>query len=94
MASTTAKKDFQRLPTDVIPVNYCLELTPDLQAFTFAGRLRIKVDVKKATKEIKLNAAELKIDGAQFKKTLQDGWLAGRSYTVKYKCPVDEKSAV
>lgn len=78
MASTAAKKDFQRLPTDVIPVNYCLELTPDLQAFKFDGRLRIKVDVKKVTKQVKLNAADLEIGGAQFK-SLDGGWLTSQS---------------
>lgn len=78
MASTAAKKDFQRLPTDVIPVNYCLELKPDLQNFTFDGKVRITVDVKKVTKQVKLNAAELTINGAQFR-SLDGGWLAGSS---------------
>ena len=39
------KKPFERLPTDVLPRNYKLELKPDLQAFTFAGRLEITVHV-------------------------------------------------
>ena len=78
MASTAAKKDFKRLPTDVIPVNYCLELKPDLQNFTFDGKVRVTVNVKKGTKQIKLNAAELTINGAQFR-SIDGGWLAGSS---------------
>ena len=39
------KKPFQRLPTDVVPVNYKLELRPDLKAFTFQGKLDITAKV-------------------------------------------------
>ena len=39
------KKPFQRLPTDVVPRNYKLELTPDLKAFTFKGKLEITAEV-------------------------------------------------
>ena len=35
-----------RLPNNVIPVNYDLELEPDLKNFTFKGRAIIDVDVK------------------------------------------------
>jgi len=37
---------FERLPKTVIPVNYDLELEPDLKNFTFKGRAIIDVDVK------------------------------------------------
>lgn len=43
----TEKKPFQRLPVDVIPINYKVELKPDLQAFTFQGKLEITVQVNK-----------------------------------------------
>ena len=39
------KKPFERLPVDVVPVNYKVELQPDLTAFTFKGRLEITVQV-------------------------------------------------
>ena len=39
------KKPFERLPTDVVPRNYKLELTPDLTGFTFKGRLEITAEV-------------------------------------------------
>lgn len=41
------KKAFQRLPKDVVPKNYAVELTPDLKAFTFGGKLRIDAEVCK-----------------------------------------------
>jgi hypothetical protein len=34
-----------RLPNNVIPVNYDLELEPDLKDFIFKGRVTIDVDV-------------------------------------------------
>ncbi len=39
------KKPFERLPTDVVPTNYKLELRPDLKLFKFTGTLNITVDV-------------------------------------------------
>ena len=38
------KRFFQRLPKDVLPVNYRLELCPDLNAFVFEGKLTFTVD--------------------------------------------------
>ena len=39
------KKPFERLPKDVIPVNYVLRLQPDLKGFTFDGHEEISVKV-------------------------------------------------
>ena len=39
------KKPFERLPVDVVPLNYKLELNPDLKAFTFQGKLETTVQV-------------------------------------------------
>ena len=39
------KKEFQRLPTEVVPSNYALELTPNLKDFTFKGILEITAEV-------------------------------------------------
>ena len=39
------KQAFQRLPNDVIPINYKLELRPDLEAFSFQGKLDITAKV-------------------------------------------------
>lgn len=40
-----AKKPFERLPTNVLPRNYKLELKPDLKKFTFEGQLEITAEV-------------------------------------------------
>ena len=39
------KKPFERLPTDVVPRNYAVELQPDLKKFVFTGKLAITVEV-------------------------------------------------
>lgn len=46
-------KPFERLPTCVIPVNYKIQLQPDLQKFTFAGKETISVQVEKRHPEFK-----------------------------------------
>jgi hypothetical protein len=40
-------KEFKRLPASVLPVNYALELTPNLTEFVFQGHVTIDVNVKK-----------------------------------------------
>src|SRR5689334_24186937 len=52
------------LPDAVAPQHYDIELKPDLQAFTFSGRVAINVLVKQATSKIVLHAVELKISAA------------------------------
>ena len=54
----------QRLPGNVIPSNYKLRFVPDLASETFSGEETIHVDVKKATKTVVLNSAEIEIDEA------------------------------
>ena len=36
---------FQRLPKSVTPINYDIELEPDLKEFTFKGRLIVDIQV-------------------------------------------------
>ena len=43
--SSSDKEAFQRLPTDVVPRNYNVELTPDLIKCSFLGRLDITAEV-------------------------------------------------
>lgn len=58
--------EFKRLPSNVLPVNYALEFTPNLTEFTFSGRAVIDVNVKEATSQVLLNSAELHFDKAVF----------------------------
>lgn len=54
-----------RLPRTVTPSRYRIELAPDLDAASFAGRVDIEVDVHEPTAEIVLNATELDIKSAR-----------------------------
>ena len=49
------------LPTNILPNNYRLSLSPDMEKFTFGGEVQITVEVSNTTNEIVLNAAELEI---------------------------------
>ena len=50
-----------RLPTSVIPERYEIRLTPDLIQWSFAGEVKVAVDVRQGVREVILNAAELSI---------------------------------
>lgn len=53
-----------RLPRSVIPSHYDLRLTPDLDAGTFAGRVRIAANATEAASQVLLNAADLAVAAA------------------------------
>ena len=44
-ADVEEKPKFERLPTNVVPVNYRVELHPNLDVFTFKGKLEITAKV-------------------------------------------------
>ena len=50
------KAEFERLPSDVVPVNYKLELQPDLNSFTFRGKLEITAKVGGVGRRVCKNA--------------------------------------
>ncbi|XP_040290867.1 puromycin-sensitive aminopeptidase [Bufo bufo] len=60
------RRPFERLPTDVRPVNYGLCLKPDLIDFTFEGKLEAAVEVKNATNQIVMNCADIDIITASY----------------------------
>jgi alanyl aminopeptidase len=55
-----------RLPPDVTPLRYEVDLTVDPTAAPFRGRVAIDVRVARATPTLWLNAVGLEIDGADF----------------------------
>ncbi len=65
-----------RLPQTVVPRRYELRLEPDLETFTFAGTVKVDVEVLERADEIVLNAAELEIAGGD----LNGVALAGIDY--------------
>ncbi len=50
------------LPTNVVPENYDLTVTPDAAQLSFSGAVQISVQVRQATHNITLNALELGVD--------------------------------
>ncbi len=54
-----------RLPTVANPKHYDLFIDLDMKKFRFAGKVAIDLEIEKATNEIILNAAELKIKHAR-----------------------------
>ncbi len=63
-AGTLEGVDPHRLPRDVEPTTYRLELTPDLERARFAGSVEIDIKVHEQTDRLVLNAAELDITAA------------------------------
>ncbi|KAJ1977834.1 hypothetical protein H4R34_003429 [Dimargaris verticillata] len=64
MTAPTASNNREVLPTNVKPLHYALELTPDLEQLVFQGRVTVKLEVAKATSVIALNTDDLKIQSA------------------------------
>ncbi|HEY6252827.1 MAG TPA: M1 family metallopeptidase [Candidatus Angelobacter sp.] len=54
----------QRLPKDVVPLDYNLTFTPDLATATFVGSETIQVNVQRSTTSITLNSAEIQFQKA------------------------------
>ncbi|MGI9608334.1 MAG: M1 family metallopeptidase [Acidimicrobiales bacterium] len=50
-----------RLPRTILPSNYRVELTPDLDAFTFGGTVRITAEVIEPTDQLICNVADLEL---------------------------------
>ena len=53
-----------RLARTVVPSAYRIFLTPDLEAFTFSGRVEVDVDINESITELTLHAIELELGAA------------------------------
>ncbi len=73
---TSAQALPMRLSEDVVPVSYRLALTVDPEQPRHHGEVSIEVDIKTATRAIRLHAKALAVSSA----TLE---IAGKSYTAK-----------
>ncbi len=58
-SAVAAEPDRIVLPDNVVPVHYSLSVVPDAVKLSFTGSVTIDIDVKQATKQIELNAADL-----------------------------------
>ena len=87
----TDKPLFQRLPTNVVPVNYTLKLEPNLKEFTFKGNVVIETKVATPVNSVTVNSCEIEIDSCSFQgnvlgSSLQTGTIdyQKESETVKF----------
>jgi len=53
-----------KLPKDIVPRHYAIEIQPDLEKFSFRGSVIVDLEVLKPAKEIVLNAHDLEITKA------------------------------
>ncbi len=67
----------------IIPINYDLEFEPDFNTFTFKGKEKILVKISQPTRQIVLNAAELKI---------RECTVVSNKKKLKAKTRLDEKN--
>ena len=65
--------DNPRLPEDIIPVHYSIDLTVDLDNFTFTGKSSIRITCESKTHLILLHAKELNIDSERVTLEIADG---------------------
>jgi aminopeptidase N len=54
-----------RLPKDVVPVRYAVDLAPDLDTKTFTGDETVEIEVRQPTQRVVLNAADVTIATAE-----------------------------
>ncbi|MSU44817.1 M1 family peptidase [Candidatus Nomurabacteria bacterium] len=63
--NTIRQKEGVRLSKNVVPIEYDIELKPDLDNFTFEGVETITLQILKPTKALTLHSKELKIETAE-----------------------------
>jgi len=53
-----------KLPKEVIPLEYCVRIVPDIDRFTFTGTETVKLSVRSPVRQLVLNTLDLKITDA------------------------------
>ncbi|MBW0007317.1 MAG: M1 family metallopeptidase [Sphingomonas sp.] len=70
-----------QLPRTAIPHHYALTVTPHAERLTFDGKLAIDLEVVKPTRELVLNAADLKFDSVSLRSAAGGAALTGQVAT-------------
>src|SRR5205085_562996 len=66
----TAEKPFDfastpgKLPKNVVPEEYAIRITPDVEKHTFTGSETVRIKARESVKEVVLNSAEIRISKA------------------------------
>jgi puromycin-sensitive aminopeptidase len=81
------KQKSVRLSKNVVPIEYKIELKPDLQNFTFSGRETITLKILKRTRALTLHSKEIKIDTADINKSFAKISHDKKSDTVTFTFP-------
>lgn len=66
-----------RLPKDVVPVDYTVAITPDIETLTFSGTQRVKLHVRRDTQTLVFNSlnqrlTDVRLDGKPVAKVASD----------------------
>jgi puromycin-sensitive aminopeptidase len=74
-----------RLPRNVIPVHYDLHLEPDLEKFTFEGKVSINLGITENLEEIVLNSAEIDMTSVVLRNSDADVQVTDIAYDDEYE---------
>ena len=84
--SVASTKTFSRLPTNVVPSHYFLNIRPDIAEFSFTGSEKIQVQVSEKTNKIVLNSFDIDIKSVNF---VSNGkGTVSLSISIKYKLKI------
>ncbi|XP_050419244.2 puromycin-sensitive aminopeptidase [Patella vulgata] len=81
------RPEFERLSTNVVPVNYNITLTPDLTNFVFDGEEKISVQITKTTSTITCHALDIKVKTVYFTPKGSSDKFEG---SIKYGSAIEE----
>jgi aminopeptidase N len=86
---------YGRLPKDVVPLDYTLEITPDLKAMSTQGKESVLLKVRKATDSIQFNSlneklTDVRLDGKPVKAVATDDDKQLTTVTLAVPTPVGE----
>jgi len=74
---------FKRLPKYISPINYKLQIQPDLESSTFSGEENISIKIDKPTKKITLHSKDIDIQTIKFTNKKSEQFASKISYDTK-----------